>query len=192
MELLVVDSCVNPHDSRTRRLGDALETLLTVKKGYEPEYEVLRELDLRPMKWEDITRRSALAEKGDFSDPMFDLAKHLTEADAVLIEAPFWDGSFPSMLKCWLEHVSVNGLTFAYDEKGVPRGKLKATDMWYVTTVGGYLDGINPGYENAKYVLCNLFGVKNAHYADAQGLDLVGNDPESIMGEAIQKLPDMV
>lgn len=77
--------------------------------------------------------RVELSDKGDFSNEMFKYAHQFAESDTVVIAAPYWDLSFPAVLKAYLEAVSVCGITFKYDEQGVPARALQRqkTDICY-------------------------------------------------------------
>jgi len=190
--LLYVNSCIERGTSRTCRLADALITELRMRGEYDVEELILEDEQLVPMNGSDITRRSACISSGDLSGPEFRYARQLRDADLIVTAAPFWDGSFPSMFKCWLERVCVNGLTFRYSENGVPIGMCNADQCWYVTTVGGYLRDGNLGMDNVRFVLGDLCGIKDCRYIDAQGLDIIGNDPGKIMDDAVASISEKI
>ena len=128
-------------------------------------------------------RREELLAAGQRGDTMFDYANAVAQADMLVIAAPYWDMSFPSSLKIFFEAASVEGITFTYAGDGTPIGLCAAQDMYYVTTSGGYIGDCNFGFEYAN-ALCRLYGVQNAHFVSAQGLDLDGADVQAIMEEA--------
>lgn len=70
--------------------------------------------------------RNGCVEDKNFSDAYFDWAKEFASADAVVIAAPYWDFSFPAVLKQYLEAITIVGLTFYYTEEGFPKGLCKA------------------------------------------------------------------
>ena len=92
--ILFLNACVRS-ESRTKQLADRLLARLDDKDVKEIR---LWELDLPKVDETFINRRSELAGKNDFSDPMFDLAKDFAAADTIVIAAPYWDLSFPSVL----------------------------------------------------------------------------------------------
>src|ERR1700719_4072264 len=47
--------------------------------------------------------------------------QEIMEADILVIGAPMYNFSIPSVLKAWFDHVVRAGVTFKYDEKG-PKG----------------------------------------------------------------------
>ena len=97
--ILYVNSCVRT-ESRTDRLA---RTLL----GTLGDYEELKlsELNMMPLSEERLNARTKLIDEGRFEDPMFDLAKQFAAADIIVIAAPFWDGSFPTILKMYVENI---------------------------------------------------------------------------------------
>ena len=59
-----------------------------------------------------LRRRDQLIASGDFQDPLFALARQFAQAEIIVIAAPYWDLSFPAVLKQYLEHINVLGITF--------------------------------------------------------------------------------
>ena len=118
---LYINCCVR-EESRTKRLAKAV----LHKLGGDFTELNLYEENLKPLDRETLNRRTALIEKGDYSDPMFDYAKQFANADTIVIAAPYWDLSFPSTLKIYIENIYVTGIVSAYDESGMPVGLCKA------------------------------------------------------------------
>ena len=105
----------------------------------------------------------------------------------MVIAAPYWDMSFPASLKLYIEQLCVNKLTFCYSEKGIPCGLTNIKKVVYLTTSGGYIGNNNFGFDYIKTLFSTLFGVGDIAFFSAEGLDIYGNDPESILSEAIAK-----
>ena len=59
------------------------------------------------------------------------------KADIIVIAAPYWDLSFPAQLKDYIERVNAVGVTFDYDQEGIPYGLCRAKKLVYITTAGG-------------------------------------------------------
>ena len=183
---LYINSCVRP-DSRTDRLAKALlgalgEAYTEVKLDSEP---------LEPLSGESLALRTELLEKGELTHPMFRYARQFAEADTIVISAPFWDFGFPAKLKVYLEQVYVTGIVSRYGEDGMPVGLCRAKKLWYVATAGG------PFYPQYSYHylrdLCQMaFGIPEAGLVCAEGLDIVGNDPETILQNAIDGIPALL
>lgn len=180
--VLYINCCVRP-DSRTHRLARALLDKLddSVTELHLPSAG-LSPLDEATLAW-----RNACVETGDFSDAYFDLAKQFAAADTIVISAPFWDLSFPALLKIYLENVYIIGLTSSYDESGVPVGLCRATTLYYVSTAGGPFFP-EYGYHYVRDLTTRCFGVKEAKAVVAEGLDVFGNDANAILNDAISSL----
>ena len=180
--ILLINACVRP-ESRTRRLAEKL-----LEKLGEPVKEVkLAELDLPEVDDAFISWRNEQSECNDFSSPVFDLAKEFAAADDIVIAAPFWDLSFPSVLKRYLEQICVVGLTFCYEDN-LPKGLCHAKKLWYVTTAGGPIYSESFGYGYVKALAQTFFGIDDCRLIKAEGLDEIGADVERILKAAEQQL----
>ena len=180
--ILYINCCVR-EESRTDRLARAL----LQKLGGEYTELNLYEQDLKPLNKERLDYRTTLVEKSDYNDSIFDCAKQFAEADTIVIAAPYWDSSFPSPLKIYIENIYVTGIVSEYDENGMPKGLCRADDLYYVTTAGGPYD---PTYSYG-YIesLCKTFiGIPNTHLIKAEMLDIEGNDAEEILNGAIREV----
>ena len=60
----------------------------------------------------------------------------LRDADTVVLTAPVYNFSVPSVLKAWIDHVCRAGLTFRYTENG-PQGLLADRPVYLVMASGG-------------------------------------------------------
>ena len=176
MNTLLINACVR-EDSRTRRLA---EDVLRRLGGTVTEVELERE-QIPPLFRETLAARSEKAERGAFGDPVFRYARQFAQADVLLFAAPYWDLSFPACLKAYLEAINVAGITFRYSEQGIPESLCRASRMIYVTTAGGYILSDEPGYGYVKLLCETFYGVRDALCVKAEGLDLVGADPEAIL-----------
>ena len=173
-------NCCPRENSRTERLaGKLLETL----GGYEevnPEKEGLVPVDNERLKY-----RTALLEKGDLSDEIFRYAKQFAAADTIVIAAPFWDLSFPSVLKIYIENIYVTGIVSEFDENGAPKGLCKAKKLYYVTTAGGAYDA-RFSFDYLKALAEDYFGIEETVLIKAEMLDIIGNDAEEILTERVK------
>ena len=182
-KLLVVNACVNRETSRTQRLCHAWMDLLCQQQPYEIEEVILEEEGLHALDTGSLAYRNRLLQQGKTEHNMFRQARLLRKADEIVIAAPYWDLSFPASLKCYMEAVSVVGLTFHYLPDGRPEGLCRAKRLTYITTAGGYIGQRNFGYEYAK-AMADLFGIDETKEIHAEGLDIVGADVEQIMQQA--------
>ena len=122
-----------------------------------------------------------------YSDPMFDYAKQFADADTIVIAAPYWDLSFPAMLKTYIENIYITGIVSAYDESGMPVGLCKAKELYYVTTAGGPYDPTY-SYGYIESLAKNFFGIPATHLVKAEMLDIIGNDAEELLNREINRI----
>ncbi len=185
--LLFINACIRGRDSRTLALSERLLESISEQNSHDLAFKIeeirLSTENLVPLNYERLLRREELIAERSFDDTMFDYANAIAQADMVVIAAPYWDMSFPSVLKIFFELASVVGITFDYAEDGTPIGLCAATDMYYVTTSGGYISDCNFGFEYVN-ALCHLYGIQNSHFVSAEGLDMEGADVEAIMEQA--------
>ena len=177
--ILYVNACVRK-ESRTRRLTEKL-----LSKLDEPFEEIRLEKMVFPTSNDDyLNLRDQLVSRGDFRNPLFDLARQFSEAETIVIAAPYWDLSFPAMLKQYLEQITVVGVTFKYSEEGIPVSLCKAKRLFYVTTAGGFFVPEDYGFGYVKALAQNYYGIPEVRKIEAVGLDIDGADVNAIMAAA--------
>ena len=183
-QILFVNACMRgPERSRTWGLA---RTFLDACQARWPQAEIL-ERDLTdcalPVLSGPMTDQRDRCFQSDPQNPMFAPAREMSRADLVVVAAPYWDLSFPAALKIYLEWASVLGITFHYTDQGVQEGLCRADHLVYVTTAGGVIGDKNFGFDYLQG-LGEMFGIPNAHLLSAQGLDIWGNDPQSLLNQA--------
>lgn len=177
-DTLFINACVR-ENSRTLEL--AKQVLCTL--GGDFEEVKLYEKELRPLDVDGMKKRDAAFGGKDFSDGAFDLARQFASAKTVVVAAPYWDLSFPAVVKLYFESVTVNGLTFVYSEKGIPTGRCRADRLIYVTTSGGPIIN-NFGYDYVCALAKAFYGIKDVRCITAEGLDIRGADADAILSKA--------
>lgn len=183
--LLYIDCCVRGEISRTQKLAQSL--LQTVNDSYQIVHLKLTEMDLKPLINDDFKEREALLSSNQFNHPRFDLAHQFAQADAIVMAAPFWDLSFPSLLKIYIENCAVDRITFKSTEQGL-KGLCQAENLIYLTTRGGFYTD-NPEEQALPYIkhITNFFGIQNFHAIAADGMDVYGFDSEGSLNQSISK-----
>lgn len=176
--ILYINSCPRA-ESRTNRMAMALLKQL----GDYKEVNLYQE-KLLPLNEERLNQRTELIEKKDYNSSMFKYAREFAQADTIVISAPFWDLSFPSELKIYLENIYVIGIVSRYGENGIPVGLCKAKQLYFVTTAGGTLV-TQFGFDYIKALAQDCFGIPDVKLIKAEMLDISGNDAEAILKEAI-------
>ena len=184
--ILYVNACVRT-ESRTERLAETL--LRKLNKPYE---EIrLADYPFPVVNEEYLNERDRFRLNGDLQAPMFSLARQFSEAETIVIAAPFWDLSFPAALKQYLELINVVGITFRYSEEGIPIGLCKAGSLFYVTTAGGYYVPEEFGFGYVKALAQNYYGIQDVRQISAAGLDIQGADVDAIMKAAEDSVAGM-
>ena len=117
---LFINTCPR-EGSRTLELA---RHLLDKLDGTAEELALFEE-NLLPLNGKTLALRDKMIAQGNFDHPIFKYARQFANADTVVIAAPFWDLSFPSALKIWLEYVMALSVTFHYDEKACRKGSVK-------------------------------------------------------------------
>ena len=184
--ILYVNACVRKN-SRTKLLAEKLLARL----GRPIEEVRLEEISFPVFNEAFNDRRDRLIAQGDFQDPLFDLARQFSEADTIVIAAPYWDLSFPAMLKQYLEQITVVGLTFKYSEEGVPVSLCRAKRLFYVTTAGGNYVPDDYGFGYVIALVQSYYAIPDVRKIEADGLDIVGAEVDAIMAEAEEALNAM-
>ena len=184
MKILFINACVRK-ESRTKKLADFL--LSKMKEQFE---EVRLGTIVFPVTDENfLRRRDQLIFAHDFGNPVFDLARQFAEADEIVIAAPFWDLSFPAILKQYFEQINVLGITFCYTPEGIPQGLCRAKRLTYITTAGGNFFPEEYGFGYVKALAQNFYGIHNVNLIKAIGLDIDGADVNAIIESAKEAMP---
>ena len=180
--ILFVDVCVRGERSRTRELAECY------LKDKEFTRLALAEENIKPLDKSRLEKRQKLIEKGDFSNEIFKYAKQFAEAEEIVIAAPYWDLSFPALLKIYIENICVVGVTFDYLSDGTSKSRCKAKKLTYITTAGGVIPERNFGFDYVKAVAAEFFKISEFKYIKAEKLDIYGEDTRKIMENAKNKI----
>lgn len=187
MSILFINVCPRK-DSRTKKLADYLLNKLNsnVKERNLAKTTVL------PLSEEMLELRTELAGKQDFNHPIFDLAKEFAAAETIVIAAPFWDLSFPALLKIYIENINVVGITFAYNKAGNPCGLCKAKKLYYVTTAGGPIFNDAYGYGYIKELAQKFYVIPKIYCIKAENLDIENVNVEQILHDVKHHIDTLI
>lgn len=177
MSVLFVNACVR-ENSRTLILA---KSILKDIPGEVTEVN-LNEENIPSLNRSLLEKRENIIKTGNMADPMLRYAKQFAEADEIVIAAPFWDLSFPGILKSYIEQISVSGITFEYIN-GIPKGLCKAKRLTYVTTSGGPIFA-DFGYEYIKTLAKNFYGIGETTAYRAMNLDVNMISAEDVLTKA--------
>lgn len=181
MDTLFINSCVRA-ESRT------LELCLEYFRKHDPgEMRELRlaDMDIRSLTQTTLDMRNDAIAAGVQRD-RYPMAAEFSEARHIVIGAPFWDCSFPAVLKAYIENICICGITVKYvDGKTV---KLcRAESLTYITTSGGFIPE-ESSVERYMNELCDMLCIPSFRFIKAEGLDIVGADVEAILARAKAEL----
>lgn len=173
--LVIIDACVRQADSRTLRIAEPILEALCPRFGNVYRYNLPKMRGLAP-----ITPKS-FAERGAGKIPAWALkaARRIASADTIVIAAPFWDMGIPAVLKCFLEQVSLFGITF--DDNGKTCvGLCKGAPVLFVTTRGMDIRTGSVREQASPYLkaLASLWGLGKVTTIAATNLDY--SSPEEI------------
>ena len=181
--VLLINGCVREKQSRTLKIAKAY--IEELKEHCEIE---LIERNLCEEKISFISNKNFDESTGELKlDSNFLLAKEFASADEIIIAAPFWEFLFPAIVNCYIEMVSVVGITFKYTAEGSV-GLCKANSMTYIYSSGDDLkdeDKINERYIQR---LSKLYGIPKFATISAEGLDMETNCADSIVSDICDKI----
>lgn len=160
-------------ESRTRCI---LEPLMSeLGKRYEIETVALDGED-----YQAVGRR-VLAERGEGYVPeaIAEQARRLAAADRIVIAAPFWDMSFPAILKVFIENMSLFNITFK-DNGTYFEGLCRCEKVLYITTRGMNVKTGEPMEGATPYIkaIGALWGLGEVITVAAENLDY--STPEEV------------
>ena len=182
-QILFINACPR-EGSRTLELA---RHLLSKMEGSVEELTIFEE-NLLPLNGKTLALRDKMTANQNFDHPIFKYARQFAKADTIVLAAPFWDLSFPSAVKIWLEYVMAKELTFRYTEEGFPCGLCKAKKLFYVSTAGGPVLPSHMGFSYVDALAKSYFGIPETVLFSAENLDVVGADTAAILSKAKEEI----
>lgn len=179
-KLIYIDATMR-EESRTRMIAEPLVGELA--KRYEIERIKLDGADFPAVGSRILHDR----DNGIVPQEYADMAGRIAAADRIVIAAPFWDMSFPSMLKVFLENMSLFHITFDSDDTHC-YGLCRCEKVLYVTTRGMNIHTGDPLEQATPYIkaLSCLWGLGELFVVAAENMDY--STPEQIR----EKISDAV
>jgi len=182
-KMLIIDAAMR-QESRTRTLLHAF------LEGLQPDVFRIAHLkldELRPQPLNEVTLylRTRLVNEKHYDDPMFTLARQFSEADVIVFAAPYWDMSFPAVLKAYIENICVEGITFRTSETGL-QGLCRCEQAFLLTTRGGFTETGSQDDQALPYLnaIGRLTGYGDVKVIAASCLDIAGMDHEGLLADA--------
>ncbi|MEN6637430.1 MAG: NAD(P)H-dependent oxidoreductase [Clostridiaceae bacterium] len=191
-QALYIDCCIRGEQSRTKKLAEAFLAAYGVQEDVSIDRLTLMDEPMIPFSNGFFWQREQLLERGALDHPRFRYAHQFQEAERIIIAAPFWDLSFPALLKVYIENLCVQGITFDCNATGGCFGVCRAQKMLFLTTRGGPMEG-SPMDNGTKYLgdMAKFFGIPQFAHIAADGLDMGLEPVEAILGRAIVRAQEI-
>lgn len=183
--LLYIDSTIR-NDSRTRKIA----SYLVNKLGDDFKYIKLEQENLAPLNKETLQKREEDIKNKDYSNPYFKYAYDFANADIIVMASPYYDFSFSSLLKVYLENITIEDITFNY-HNGKPNGLCKAKKLYYVTTSGGHYNK-KYSYDYIEKVAKTLYGIEETYLIRAECFDIFYDKEKEILEKAFREIDELV
>ncbi len=192
--ILRIDSSLFAEASVSQQLAD--ELIATLKQQYGEISLVTRDLGETHIPHIDGNWISALStdetqrtpEQKQIAAFANELVSEIQQADIVVIGAPMYNFSVPSVLKAWFDHITQAGVTFSYTSKG-PEGLLTGKTAYVITTRGG-LHKDKPSDTQVPYIknILQFIGINDTHIIYAEGLNMGGDHRQHGIAQARQTI----
>jgi FMN-dependent NADH-azoreductase len=132
----------------------------------------------------DEEKNDEQKEAGKYSEESL---KQIQEADIIVIGVPFYNFTFPSTLKSWIDSISVAGKTFSYAD-GTPKGLLQNKKLYLTFAAGGvYENGLIENMEHYLRALFGFIGITDVEVFQTQGT-MIPQVKEENLSKAISKI----
>ena len=182
-QILFINACPR-EGSRTLELT---RHLLKKLDGSVEELTIFEE-NLLPLNGKTLALRDKMIAAQNYDHPIFKYARQFAKADTIVLAAPFWDLSFPSAVKIWLEYVMAKEITFRYTDEGFPCGLCKAKKLFYISTAGGPVLPAHLGYSYVDALAKSYFGIPESVLFSAENLDVIGADIAAILSKTKEEI----
>jgi FMN-dependent NADH-azoreductase len=174
--ILNIQTSISGENSVSNKLSQAVINQLLDK---DPNSKVvIRDLALNPIphleihhfsasRIPDEERNDEQKEASKYSDESL---KEIQEADIIVIGVPFYNFTFPSTLKSWIDSIAVAGKTFSYAD-GTPKGLLQNKKLFLNFAIGGvYENGLIENMEHYLRTLFGFIGITDVEVFKSQGM----------------------
>mgnify|MGYP000066592627 CR=1 FL=1 len=185
--ILRIDSSARRENSISRAIGDEIVQRIVAKAPQVDvvERELAQGLPVIDADWvaanftEAHARTPNQVSKLALSDS---LIGELREADVIVVTAPIYNFSVPSVLKAWIDQVCRAGLTFRYTPNG-PQGLLENRPVYLAMASGGVPFG--SAVDFASGYLKQVFRFIGIDDVRLVGAERVASDEDGALGAAM-------
>lgn len=180
--MIIIDSCMRA-ESRTKVILEAAVEVLSTR--YDIETIDVNALALPPVNPETLKERTG----GMVPEETVSIAKRIASADRIVIATPFWDMSFPAVLKAFFENLSLYNVTFT-DDGTTCTGLCKCRKVLYITTRGMDIPTGDFRDQGSSYLkaLSSLWGLGEVITVAAWNLDYM---PVEKVADKVRETADL-
>lgn len=141
--ILQINSSIMGEKSYSRKLGNAIVEKIKVKYPnstvdqldlVESNIPHLTPETLQAMFTPEEHQTDEVRQALELSDT---LVKQVLESDILVIGAPLINRTIHSSLKAWIDHITRRGITFGYNEAGMPIGFITGKKVYVAMSSGG-------------------------------------------------------
>lgn len=124
-----------------------------------------------------------------------ELVEQFVSFDKYVFVTPFWNFSYPPIMKAYLDSISLAGKTFKYSEQGQPIGLLTDKKALHIQARGGfYSEGpaaeLEMGHRHLQ-VMMKFFGVPSFEGLFVEGHNKVREKAQEIKEDAIVRAKEL-
>lgn len=186
----------NAKSDEASRTFQISEKFVEAYKSHHPDDEITT-LDLYNegihfLSQEDV--KLHVPNPGEGKDhPVLKYAYQFFGADKFIFAEPLWNLGIPSILKAYIDYICIANITFHYTAQG-PVGLCHGKKAINITTRGGdYSTGKGAEFElGDRYLrtILGFLGITDYTTIAANQLDIVGQDVDALVADAVQKAQD--
>lgn len=176
-KVLVVYSSMNGLEGNSSKLAmQFIERLQVAQQCEVSTLELIKE-DLPHLSSEEVQAWMANADARTSEQKMLversdNYIKQVKEADYIVIAAPMYNFSIPSLLKSWMDRLARAGITFKYTNEG-PEGLITNKTVFVVSARGGIHAGTESDSQTPLMkTFFSFIGMDNIHFVYAEGLNM--------------------
>ncbi|PJN58757.1 MULTISPECIES: FMN-dependent NADH-azoreductase [unclassified Paenibacillus] len=134
-------------------------------------------------------------EEQDKVTRLAELSDQFIQADKYVFVTPFWNFSYPPIMKAYIDAVSVAGKSFRYTEQGQPVGLLTDKKALHIQARGGFYSEapaseLEMGHRHLQ-VIMNFFGVPSFEGLFVEGHNKARDKAQEIKEDALRRAKDL-
>ena len=186
MKICVIDATIRKN-SRTKKL---LDYFLKDYNEKDITYLKLLDLNLKPLDFNMLYKREEAIRNNDFKNDILYYANKIKSSDILVYATPYYDLSFSSLLKLFIENANIADYLFHYDEHGNCISNCKCKKSYYITTSGSLMKE-DYGYNYIKEVNEMFYGIKKNYLIKAENLDVIGFNEEEELKKSYQMIDSL-